>query len=97
MCIKSKVIKISSHLFWYFSTIKHVCAEFGALFGILEDGRHFDGAGPIDVVEALAEDELLKCLLLQLAISIDHTVAAGLTLEIIVGLLTDDEKVLVFT
>ncbi len=60
-----------------------------------EDGRHFDGASPVDVVEALAEDELLKCLLLQLALTVDHAVVVGHGVAP-VGLLTDQEKVVVF-
>ena len=96
MWIESNVIGLSSHLLWHFSLLKDFRSELGAFFGVLEDGRHFDGAGPVDVVEALAEDELLKCLLLQLALTVDHAVVIGHS-GAPVGLLTYDEKVVFFT
>jgi hypothetical protein len=79
---KSNKVKCFSQLFPYsreftFSLLKDICGEFGALFSVLEDDRHFDGAGPVGIVEALTEDELLKCLLLQLAIPVDDAVMAG--------------------
>ena len=54
--------------------LHHLGIEAGALLGVLQDARDLDGAGPVDVVEALGEDELLEVAFLEFAGAEDDSV-----------------------
>ena len=53
---------------------KHLSRKFGSLLRILQNGRHFDAASPINIVEALAECNFLKYALLDLGVRVNDFV-----------------------
>lgn len=57
--------------------IEDLGVELDALLGVLEYAGHLDGARPVDVVEALAVDELLQDALLHLGVIVDDLVVVG--------------------
>ena len=73
----SDIIWLSPHLIGDLALLEHFCSKLGALLRVLEHPRHLNGAGPVDVVEALPKNELLQCFLLQLALTVDHAVMVG--------------------
>ncbi len=53
---KSNVIKFANEIFVDLGGVQHFGVEFGQIFGVLHDSRHFNRASPIDIIEALAID-----------------------------------------
>lgn len=70
----SHVVRFVLHIPRNNSLVEHLRAKLGAFLRVLQDSRNFDRARPVDVVEALTEDQLLKQALLHLAITVYHAV-----------------------
>ena len=57
-----------------FFSPKNLGYEVRTLFGVLKDRGHIDGAGPVDVVEILTEDDFLEGRLLKFGVAVDNFV-----------------------
>ena len=64
----SNEIELVLEFFAELFVLKDFGVESGALSGVLEDAWDFDGAGPVDVVEALGEDQFLEHSFLEFAV-----------------------------